>query len=395
MEDNEKESLEQELRFLKESFDAEVINKEEYDKATERIERKIREIGRHSVRAKKAQEPAQAASPETHSYDRKETPAEAEPAIAEQEHEAAEIAANSEHKEESPVHAETAVEIPVTVNIPPKAVDIGTAKAPEPEIIPSEQDTPSNSWLWISLIVVLVFGAAYLFYSGDDGQQDMKNMENPAGNTKSTIVLAPAPAENVNSTVIVLNIGKCSACDTERMTGVIKNWFPGIKAEEVSYESDNGKTLADELGLRLLPAYIFDENAAKFSRFEGLKQVFRKTGNHYILNDDASGGKFYFARENIPNRMTLFVIRDDANSQKAISNAQELIDKSNGQVDFEVIDLKDGLAKALGIKTAPTFLVNNHMKFSGVHSANTLKENFCSLNSVEVCKLTLATYLKQ
>ncbi|MBI2107518.1 hypothetical protein HYT54_00150 [Candidatus Woesearchaeota archaeon] len=93
--------------------------------------------------------------------------------------------------------------------------------------------------------------------------------------------------------------------------------------------------------------------------------------------------------------MTLFVIRDDANSQKAISNAQELIDKSNGQMDFEVIDLKDGLAKALGIKTAPTFLVNNHMKFSGVHSANTLKENFCSLNSVEVCKLTLATYLKQ
>ena len=40
----QKERLEQELRFLKESFEAEVISKEEYEKGKERIERKLKEI---------------------------------------------------------------------------------------------------------------------------------------------------------------------------------------------------------------------------------------------------------------------------------------------------------------------------------------------------------------
>ena len=39
-----KEKLEQELRFLKESFEAEVISKEEYEKGKERLEKKLNEI---------------------------------------------------------------------------------------------------------------------------------------------------------------------------------------------------------------------------------------------------------------------------------------------------------------------------------------------------------------
>src|SRR3990167_10567544 len=40
----QKERLEQELRFLKESLDAEVISKEEFEKGKERIERKLKEL---------------------------------------------------------------------------------------------------------------------------------------------------------------------------------------------------------------------------------------------------------------------------------------------------------------------------------------------------------------
>ena len=42
---SQRERLEQELRFLKESFEAEVISKEEFEKGKERIERKLNEIG--------------------------------------------------------------------------------------------------------------------------------------------------------------------------------------------------------------------------------------------------------------------------------------------------------------------------------------------------------------
>ena len=44
--DNEaREKLEQEIRFLKESFDAEVISREEYGKGKERIEKKLQGNG--------------------------------------------------------------------------------------------------------------------------------------------------------------------------------------------------------------------------------------------------------------------------------------------------------------------------------------------------------------
>ena len=41
---NQKERLEQELRFLKESFEAEVISKEECEKGKERVENKLKDI---------------------------------------------------------------------------------------------------------------------------------------------------------------------------------------------------------------------------------------------------------------------------------------------------------------------------------------------------------------
>ena len=40
----QRERLEQELRFLKESFEADVISREEYEKGKDRIEKKLKEI---------------------------------------------------------------------------------------------------------------------------------------------------------------------------------------------------------------------------------------------------------------------------------------------------------------------------------------------------------------
>ena len=47
------ERLEQELRFLKESFEADVISKEEYEKGKDRIEKKLKELKSLEPDAKK------------------------------------------------------------------------------------------------------------------------------------------------------------------------------------------------------------------------------------------------------------------------------------------------------------------------------------------------------
>src|SRR3989338_921575 len=54
----QKERLEQELRFLKESFEAEVISKEEFEKGSDRIERKLREIRASEPEKKEVQKGA-------------------------------------------------------------------------------------------------------------------------------------------------------------------------------------------------------------------------------------------------------------------------------------------------------------------------------------------------
>ena len=53
---SQKERLEQELRFLKESFEAEVISKEEFEKGKERIDKKLKEI-QNSASEKSSEEP--------------------------------------------------------------------------------------------------------------------------------------------------------------------------------------------------------------------------------------------------------------------------------------------------------------------------------------------------
>ena len=112
-----------------------------------------------------------------------------------------------------------------------------------------------------------------------------------------------------------------------------------------------------------------------------------------MLKDDASGGKMYFARENIPNKLDLFVIQEQASSNRALKNVYELTEKAGGQISFNIEEIKSDLAKELSIKNAPTFLINNRIKVSGVQSAESLKESFCKVNSLEVCNETLSAQL--
>ena len=54
----QKERLEKELRFLKESFEAEVISKEEFEKGKDRLEKKLRSL--EGSEKKQSKEPKKA-----------------------------------------------------------------------------------------------------------------------------------------------------------------------------------------------------------------------------------------------------------------------------------------------------------------------------------------------
>ena len=191
---------------------------------------------------------------------------------------------------------------------------------------------------------------------------------------------------------ILTDKDNCVNCDTARVLSIIESWFGALNANEIDYNTIEGKTLAGKLDAKLLPLYIIDENITEKQVFEQFKQAFIRKDNSYVLSDDASGSPFYFKRDDIPNKLDLFIISGDSSSAKAEANLKEFLAAFN-DVKFERHLSNDNFTKELGIKTFPTFLVNNKIKFSGIQSAETIKNNFCKLNTVPECEKSLAKSL--
>src|SRR3989338_3852673 len=357
---NQKERLEQELRFLKESFEAEVISKEEYEKGSDRIEKKLNEI-----------ENGKSGNEET-----------------------------ADAKKEDPIESEQeekAVEIP----------DQEAQKIGQEEEIPKGQKNNKlfrYAIVFVVLALVIFFsysllkakpaaekaGAGFVAVCNSDADCRQEGKEGKC--------LYPGAKESkcefkeIQKTgVLVLNDRKnCFNCGTQRVLGILESWFGELEAKEIDYNTNEGKALAESADIRLLPAYILDENITNKHAFEQFKRAFVKKNGTYVLSEDAAGSTFYFNRENIPNKLDLFV-KPDA-SAKAESNLQEFLDNFK-DVRFEKHLSDSGLAQELGIKNFPTFLVNNKVKFSGVQTANAIKDNFCSFNKADACSKTLSKSL--
>ncbi len=199
--------------------------------------------------------------------------------------------------------------------------------------------------------------------------------------------------EIVKTNVIVLNDRKnCFNCNTQRVLDILENWFGPVNAKEIDYNTAEGKNIIEKFGAKLLPLYILEENVTKKQSFEQFKQVFIKKDNNYALNDDAAGSTFYFKRDNVPNKLDLFMIAEDSASIKAENNLKEFLDNFK-EAKFEKHLQNDKLTKELDIKTFPTFLINNKVKFTGIHTSDTIKNNFCKVNKLKECEKGLSKNL--
>ena len=150
--------------------------------------------------------------------------------------------------------------------------------------------------------------------------------------------------------------------------------------------------LAQKLDAKLLPVYILDENITKKPAFEQFKSAFSKNWNYYILSEGVAAPSFYAERESIPDKLDLFVIENDPTSAKAEQNLKEFLD-ATPEINYDKHFSGSQLAKELGIKNFPAFLVNNRVKFSGVQAAETIRNYFCRLNNASSCSKQLSKSL--
>lgn len=375
MDKETQEKLEQELRFLKESFDAEVISKDEYEKGKDRIEKKLQgdensgndnELKNHETEKKE------------------ETKTES----------------TNQVKSEEITEAKKYVE---TQQLPAET------KEQKKE---DKKDNKSFKYaiVFVVLTLIVFFGYSLLKQNKALEKEETKAAQLiPVCSSDKDCIQSSRQGVCLNSgtknakcqysikktKVIVLNDkNNCFNCGTERILGIIENWFGPLDAKEVDYNTEQGKEFADKFGLKMLPAYIFYGDITNKTAYNQIRQTFVNKNGNYILSDNAAASTFYFRRENIPNKLDFFVKEGDSSSTMAEKNLKEFLEAFQN-VEFEKHSSTSDLAKELGIKTFPAFLVNNQIKFSGIHSSETIKENFCSLNKLEECGKELSDNLVQ
>jgi len=168
--------------------------------------------------------------------------------------------------------------------------------------------------------------------------------------------------EPVKVNVLILNDKRCAECDTSRLVGQLKGYFPGLDVIAYDYSDAKGKEMYDTYGLKALPAMLFDdsmleaENYAQVQRY--LEQVDDKytlrvgaqfdptaeicdnnkddTGNGMVDCDDETCKDTMECREEIEQHLQVFVMSDCPYGTRALKVLKEIADNFGDNLDFEV-----------------------------------------------------------
>ena len=371
-EHNQKERLEQELRFLKESYEAEVISREEFEKGKDRIEKKLKEL----------------AAPAHTSHESNEETELKQPDKKEENLQDGQLSSVNEAK--------------------PEIYDKKDFAEEKKPISQKENRIFKFAVVFVVLTLAAFFSYSLFAGSGDQPVNDKEPKFTAACHSDADCIkdkiqgICSSPgtkdakcgfAEAKRIKIIVLNDREgCFNCDTKRILGILESWFGPLDAEEIDYGTKNGTEFAESIEARMIPSYAVYGNISNDPEFEKFKRAFVIKGDAYVLSEDAAASTLYFRRESIPNELGLFAKKGDSATVKVQNNLKEFLE-AFPNASFNVYYAEDQLTKELGIKAFPTFLVNNRVRFSGIHTAETIKDNFCALNKVEECDKQLSMSL--
>jgi hypothetical protein len=410
--DEEKEKLEKDLKFLKESYDSEVISEEEYLSGKERIERQMNEVKPKEQKTKTEKKNIEE-KPKIEEVNESEKKVEEEEIdekeIKVEEHKEPEkileVKDEAEPEKKEPEKEEIQETIPVSDGKEESKAEESLDQEDDVEVIDVNK---GSKWKYLVVGLLAIVIIAYLsvpFFSPDEQDEEVDiGLEEPmefiacssdneckeegkmgfcvdAGTSDSECEFKDV----VKTELTVVNTEECFNCGTSRVLNLLKGLYPGLNTNALDYSSDEGNNLINSLGIDVLPAYIFDSNLINTFNFDRTKGAFDGIDDRFAMNKEASGANYFINRETIPIRLDLFLIEGEVSTLKAEQNLQEFLDMFEDKINFTKHSKSDVLTKELEIKTFPTFLINNKIKFTGVQPADKIRENFCQLNELEEC----------
>jgi 2-hydroxychromene-2-carboxylate isomerase len=114
--------------------------------------------------------------------------------------------------------------------------------------------------------------------------------ENPGKDDAKCTYKDDAPVK-----LTVVNAKACTTCDATQLIGVLSQLFLNIEVEEVDVSSTKGRALVRQLNLQHAPSFVFTGDVDKTYAWEvndRLRGAFRKTGDAFVLLDEASGASY-------------------------------------------------------------------------------------------------------
>ena len=366
-------SVERKLALLKESLDAGIIDREEYEANRERLEQQARKTAEQKEpageRAKElSKEPPKGESesspkhppkqpapqekkeqlpvrhePKPASLQEKKARAEEKPAKKREEHAAPE----AQHPQPESTQKEQ----------PTKRGEHDDAHAdvqPKQEI-PQQKSSRLAIVLWIAGALLLLGMLVFFSIALENTARDKAKAGNqsPAiacftladckvlGNESRCANPGTPDAycehkEIVVANLTVLNAKDCAECGTSRVTALLKEWFPGAAASKVDASSPEGKALIKSYGITMLPAYVLGAGVENSLMFQDVKSAFRAAGGAYVMKDGAAGAVLYLGRADQLRVVDVFLAPEEESSRKAILNMEEFAGLFSGEATLRV-----------------------------------------------------------
>lgn len=265
MAESQAERLKKELRFLKESYEAGIINEEEFNKGKNRIESKLAEWGEGVVEEYGNKEAIDELEEET---TEEQSSSESQKSRLFGKQEKLESFEEKEVREEKPKPRKKAVK---KTEKPRREAFKEKTKTSENKIILGMKTMKKQNILRIATAVLIII--LIILFFRKSGTADLK----------------------VDADMIVLNDKNCVDCDTTSAENVIDKLFPGLTKSYVDYNTDQGKEIYNGLGIEYLPAYIFKDKIEGMDTWKNnvnIKNSFEKKKGHCILLASQTGSEW-------------------------------------------------------------------------------------------------------
>lgn len=105
---------------------------------------------------------------------------------------------------------------------------------------------------------------------------------------------------------IVLSDSSCTVCGEQDIIDVTQQQlFPTVTTRKVEYTSEEGQALIEELGITVVPAYIFDTAVTQAQNFNQVSSALVQVGEYYYINPAALGTGRVLAPIEVTGRPTL------------------------------------------------------------------------------------------